>query len=51
MGNQGDILNRDRHNLSAQSDNVVFGDAEVLLDWLCCDPQMLPVLNRTHCTQ
>jgi len=41
MGNQGDILSWDRQR----------GDADVLLDWLFCDPQMLPVLNRTHCTQ
>jgi len=45
MGIQGDNLSWDRQKLSAQSDNVVFGDAEVLWDWLCCDPQMLPVLT------
>ncbi|KQN53264.1 hypothetical protein ASE99_24090 [Serratia sp. Leaf51] len=34
MGNQGDILNGDRQTLLLQSDNVVFGDADILLDWL-----------------
>nr|QTX14827.1 TonB-dependent hemin, ferrichrome receptor [Klebsiella pneumoniae] len=28
----------------------LFGAADVFPGLLCCDPKMLPVLHRTHCT-